>query len=297
MSKSLTSTSTTNTAAPFTLNQHVCYVDVPADRILPHPHQPENRVRKGRAELMSCLRRTGVCQPLSLMEIPKRAGWYWNLDGNRRLAALLDLGFTIVPGMVLPKGTDIDAFFQSIQSKQPFTSKNTLSSFAKALKLILQTHSRAEIAARMRTFYDAVPTTKTRKDLEAFVALIGLRKAIEYGYRGTVSANIMTRLHTVIRWTSQMHNSHDLTDRRIQAQFVRWMIDTNSYKALGVAENVSNVRPADKQTLIDSVWEAFTNNLPYTVHVSTAAAPVYFVPKSDDVSIAIDPTGVSVHRD
>ena len=85
--------------------------------------------------------------------------------------------------------------------------------------------------------------------------------------------------------------------RRIQAQFVRWMIDTNSYKALGVAENVSNVRPADKQTLIDSVWEAFTNNLPYTVHVSTAAAPVYFEPKSDDVSIAIDPNGVSVHRD
>lgn len=295
MSKSLTPTSAPHNAAPFILNQHVRYANVPADRILPHPHQPENRVRKGIAELMSCLRRTGVCQPLSLMEIPTRVGWYWNLDGNRRLAALLDLGLTIVPGMILPKGTDIDAFFQSIQSKQPFTSKNTLSSFAKAMKPILKTHSRAEIAARMRTFYAAVPTTKTRKDLEAFVSLIGLRKAIEYGYRGTVSANVMTRLRTVIRWMSSMNNPQDITDRTIQKRFVCWMIDTNSYKALGVAENVSMVRPADKQTLIDAVWDSFTNNLPYTVHISTA--PVYLVPKSDDVRVAINTTDVSVHRD
>jgi hypothetical protein len=279
----------------FQLNFGV-YRKVPCDRILPHPNQPADRVRTGIAELRRCIMRTRDCQPLSLIPIVGRAGWYYCLDGHRRLTVLKSLDSMIAPCMILPKDTDINAYFQHIQSKKPFSSIDTLASFAKSMSIgLANRETPAQLKMRQRKFFESVPNPRTRKQLEEFVALIGLRKTIAYGLRGKTSANIMTRLDTFVKWVGQNFVAPGIAinDRKFHAKLVVWMLDTKSYKALGVAEKLADARPNEKPDLVDDAFRAFQDNAQYTVLVKTLA---YAVPQNADVRVTVTDLGVRVQQ-
>ena len=268
------------------------YRKVPCDRIMPHPNQPADRVRTGIAELRRCILRTRDCQPLSLIPIDGRAGWYYCLDGHRRLTVLKSLDWMIAPCMILPKDTDINAYFQHIQSKKPFSSIDTLASFAKSMSIgLAKRETPAQLKTRQRKFLESVPNPTTRKQLEEFVTLIGLRKTIVYGLRGKTSANIMTRLHTFVKWVGENFVAPGITirDRSCRAKIVAWMIDTNSYTALGMAKNVSDVRPTEKPELIANAFRAFQDNTQYVVAVKLTSD--YYVSQNTDIRVAFTDQG------
>jgi len=277
----------------FQLNFGV-YRKVPCDRIMPHPNQPADRVRTGIAELRRCIMRTRDCQPLSLIPIDGRAGWYYCLDGHRRLTVLKSLDSMIAPCMILPKDTDINAYFQHIQSKKPFSSIDTLASFAKSMSIgLAKRETPAKLKMRQRKFFESVPNPRTRKQLEEFVALMGLRKTIAYGLQGKTSANIMTRLDTFVKWVGQNFVAPGITirDRSCRAKIVSWMIDTNSYTALGQAQNVSAVRPTEKLELMSSAFRAFRDHTQYVVAIKLTSD--YYVPQNADMRVAFTDQGIA----
>lgn len=262
-----------------------------ADRLVPHPDQPATRASRGRSLLRRSMLLSRYCQRLLVMPIPGRPGWYYNFDGNRRLGVLTEYGVTLVPVDVLPAGTDPTVIFQAIQSNEKFTTKDTLASFALQMSQVTGTAAQKRIV--MQRFLNTVPHPRTRQDIADLVDLVGLKTAISYGMRGTVSANIMTRLRTFVAWVGQMPCTVEVTDTAFQVAFVDWMITTHSYKTLGEAEKQTRTLPREvKQHLIDEAIQAFAHNTSYVVTLPQ----MYIVPRSGDVAVTVGPGGMALSR-
>ena len=262
-----------------------------ADRLLPHPDQPTARALRGRTLLRRSLLLSRYCQRLLVMPISGRPGWYYNFDGNRRLAVLKEYGVTQVPVDVLPAGTDPTVIFQAIQSNEKFTTKDTLASFALQMSQVRGTATQK--TAVMHRFLNTVPHPRTRQDIKDLVELVGLRTTIGYGTRGTVSANIMTRLRSFVAWVGQSPCLVDVTDVAFQVSFVDWMITTQSYKTLGEAEKQTRTLPVAKPHLIAEALRAFADK---TQYVMTLPQQLYVVPRSGDVTVTVGPDGMAVSR-
>ncbi len=87
---------------------------IPADDILPNPHQPRKNIDEaGLVALCESIRANGIITPLAV--VPKDDGFFQLVSGERRLLAARRAGVQKLPCVILPPNEQIMALYPLIE--------------------------------------------------------------------------------------------------------------------------------------------------------------------------------------
>jgi ParB/RepB/Spo0J family partition protein len=68
-------------------------MEIPLDKLVPHPDNPNHMSKAVFAKLVRHIERTGLYEPLIVRPAPDRQGWYQIINGHHRCQALRQLGY------------------------------------------------------------------------------------------------------------------------------------------------------------------------------------------------------------
>jgi hypothetical protein len=238
---------------PFVTLHSTKIIKVKIAYLKPHPEQPQElRLNQSIQKLMDAILWTGWVAPPCVLPIPGKKGYYYVVNGNRRVEACRRLGITELRVEVLPPEVDTTMMFAPAQSAERWGSKEYLSSWALAAK------RGAEYA---RKYMMSIPSTKIANQIEEFVRLVGWNTAIRYGLTGKVSPNVVIRVYVICDELIARDKAKLARDPKFLKALTCWLLDTKSYKNVGDAYNFWS--HDGYEHLFDEVLEAFEKRQKY----------------------------------
>lgn len=205
------------------------FVKVPLTRLQPHPEQPNFlRLMQGISRLMNAIMRTQLVAPPWVVAIPGKPGYYYVVNGNRRVEACRRLGITELVVEVLPSTTNLTSIFAPAQSAEKWGSKEYLASWALAALIS---------ADRARTNLSSIPNPMFASQIEEFIRLVGRPLAIKYGQKGNVSPNVVIRVGLICEELVARGQEKLANNPTFRKELTCWLLDTKSYKNVGDAHN------------------------------------------------------------
>lgn len=240
------------------------FITVKIANLEPHPEQPQFlRLLQGIQKLVNAILRTRWVSPPCVLPIPGKKGYYYVVNGNRRVEACRRLGITELVVEVFSPEVDTTTVFAPAQSAEKWGSKEYLSSWALSAK------RGAEYA---RKYLTSIPNAVIANQIEEFVRLVDRKTAIRYGLTGTVSPNVVIRVNVICEELIARGKAKLAMDPKFLKALTCWLLDTKSYKNVGDAHNFWSHE--GYETLFDEVLKAFEKRQKYvsvlrpTIHKS-----------------------------
>ena len=233
---------------------------VNARYLIPHPEQPNHiRLLTGISRLKAALIATGHQGAVTVMPIKGRPGYYWVIDGNRRIEACRQLNVFDIKVEILPANTDIVKIFAWLSgAHEKFGGNATLAAWALAYQ-----------NGRGDKFIANIPNQNTANQIAMFLEYVGAKTAVKYALASAkVYPNVVTHVNVILDELVARGQERKSKDRAFIKKLTMWMIDTKSNKTVGDAHNFWNV--PSHWNIFDEVMKSFEAGRKYVSLIEPA---------------------------
>ena len=242
-----------NVSPLISLVQNV-YKNVRLDRLIPHPKQPSERTTKSYClDLLRIIKETRRFDPLILIEIPNKPGYYYIVNGNRRALVAKWLGYTELQCCILPKGTDpTTVWIEANSGTRAVTGSQVLTSLT-----VPGTSARERDA-----MLSVMVKHKSRQvgHIQTMIKILGWSTVKRLGQHGA-SPNRVTRLNQLVKF-GRMLGFSKVNHPEEQRKILLWFYEFDMYRAVGDSVQFFDKRGVGRR-LLTEIFSCIEKNEPY----------------------------------
>ena len=199
------------------------YIDL--DHTRPHPLQPPFRALKERVnDLLKTIWASRRFDAPVLLEIPGEPGFYWVVNGNRRITVAKLLGQSRLQCCILPVGTDpTEAWLYANAAARQITGVEALTAIAATTSA---GGRNAALAVLVQSRHGLA------NQIQKMGEILGWSTAMRLGRTGVHGPNRVTRFNQLVKFGREFGFAK-VEDKAFQRKMLLWFYTFDTYREVG----------------------------------------------------------------
>ena len=201
------------------------YKSIDLDHTRPHPLQPPFRALEERVnDLLKTIWASRRFDAPVLLEIPGEPGFYWVVNGNRRITVAKLLGLSTLQCCILPVGTDpTEAWLYANAAARQITG-------VEALTAISATTSAGGRNAALAVLVQS--RHGLANQIQKMGEILGWSTAMRLGRTGVHGPNRVTRFNQLVKFGREFGVAK-VEDKAFQRKMLLWFYTFDTYREVG----------------------------------------------------------------
>jgi len=229
------------------------YMHIDLDHTRPHPLQPPFRALKERVnDLLKTIGASRRFDAPVLLEIPGEPGFYWVVNGNRRITVAKLLGQSRLQCCILPAGTNpTEAWLHANAAARQITG-------VEALTAIAATTSAQERNAALAVLVQS--RHGLANQIQKMGEILGWSTAMRLGRTGVHGPNRVTRFKQLVKFGREFGFAK-VEDKAFQRKMLLWFYTFDTYREVG--DTIRYFERSRGETFFAKVWTCIEKDKTY----------------------------------